>query len=237
MNLLDKKEIKKIKDDELARAQKINEYMSAKTRELNDFKKEHEDKKKAILSDFVAFAQGIARQKSGLESGLSTTEERKLTAFNSLASLSVNAEGKYELAKKIESTFSLREEKLGKREVKLEERIKVIDERENMLNGRASSLSARSQVVQVEEDRLEIKKIQANTDILEREKKIKRQEQVIDDRLIDLNLAAQANKKTAELLEERERQINEDLRIEKIQLKDGREALARGFEELRNKQK
>lgn len=237
MKLLSKSDIKKTKSDGLERVREINEYVSKKNKELNDLKIKFDERKKIILTDFVVFAEKITQDKNKLESTLSSTEEKKDFALHSLATISVDANEKYEQAKDSRERVAKIQIDLEVREKNVNNKSSELRDREHMLNTLAADVSERSLIARLDERDIELLKVKTNIEFTAREKKIKSDEESIMNRLGELGMAAQANKKTAQLLKEREKQFEEEMRIEKIKLKDGRETLERAFQELRSKQK
>lgn len=234
--LLSPKAIKDAKTNDFERAKEMENYMTEKTLELNEFKRKTEEQKRSILEDFVTFARKIAHQKQELQRENDTKEEKRQKSFDSLARLSLGAENNYRLAQEIEDKTNQREDKLNDREERLNNRENKLDGRENMLSDRASNLSVRDSKLKDAENDLEDRKISVDLDITRREKKIEHHEERIEERLGELSLAAQANEKTAELLKDKESKFKKEMADEYRLLKDRRETLDRGFEELRLKQ-
>lgn len=237
MHLLSQKEVKKASVKQKDKGREIDEYLSKKTKELNEFKDAYEKKKKVILDDFVSFAEDIAGQRSKLEGRFASLEERKGVTFKSLSDLSTKAEKKLEEAQRIESAFDVKERNLEAREDNVKDATKRNEECEKVTNTRAEFLSRKAKDITECEQDLNRRKTEFASKVQQKENVLTSKEKKIDDRLEELRLGIEANDNMADLLELRETNFEQYKKDQERLLQDKRDTLNRGFSELSTKQR
>jgi chromosome segregation ATPase len=235
MKLLSPKEVKTEVQDQLNRGRDIDKYVSTKVRELNTFKTEYEKRKKAILDDFQSFVENITGEKVKLEGRFASLEARRGAAFKSLSHLALKAEKDLAKVEEIESTFAIKEKNLEARESKVSEEIKKTAKRELELNKMAEANSKERIRLDKYDNDLQSRANKIAAGLQERENKIGKKEEAVDNQLEELNLAIQANTKTAELLDLREKNFEKYKEEQERLLQDKRDTLNRAWSELSTK--
>lgn len=200
MKLLNKTELKTVKNQSAVLAREIDQSLAKKTKELNRFNESYEAQKKQILDDYIQFARQIAGEKALLEAGFATTEERKGHALRSLSALALGADQKLAEAKRLDAhTTELAANVLLKTE-KLVAATEALDSREAIVNTKADKVSSDGHTLTILREDFEKSSKVIMGKVEERENRLNRREKILDDRENDIVTTTRSTQAIAESL-------------------------------------
>lgn len=235
MHLLSEREIKNKGNEELDRVRKIDTYLSTKTKELNIFKFEIEKQKQVLLDDFIKFKENITKERDNLNSDIGAIRKEKEKDYSFLSQLTIQANEKIRLAEELEKKLVNRESQLCTREESLKKRLESIDISERQLKDKEALINCELETLKRDQYNQELENKATTLEFGTREKNIKIKEKYIENKLFEINLGMEANKKNSSMLKEREIEFKKNIEVEKIKLSDSRSTLDRAWTEFRNK--